>query len=145
MKTHDLIFSSRPKSSIAKRLLYDYKDLTLAPYGEYWRQMHRICMLQLLSTKQVQSFKSAREEETYLMIKKDKEQSCSSTSLDLSEMLVSLTNNIICRVSFGRKNSGPEGGRKNMFSDGTYTTFITLDWGMTELILNLKVMEKAQS
>ncbi|KAF8378204.1 hypothetical protein HHK36_029541 [Tetracentron sinense] len=110
LKTHDLIFSSRPKSSIAKRLLYDYKDVALAPYSEYWRQMRRICILQLLSAKQVQSFQSVREEETALMIKKIEEQSGSS-SLNLSEMFVSLTNNIICRISFGRKYSGLESGR----------------------------------
>lgn len=31
-----------------------------------------------------------------------------------------------------------------MFAAGTDTTFITLDWGMTELITNPKVMKKAQ-
>lgn len=32
-----------------------------------------------------------------------------------------------------------------MFAAGTDTTFITLDWVMTELIINPKVMEKAQA
>lgn len=32
-----------------------------------------------------------------------------------------------------------------MFAAGTDTTFITLDWGMTELIMNPKVMESAQA
>ena len=32
-----------------------------------------------------------------------------------------------------------------MFAAGTDTTFITLDWGMTELIMNPKVMERAQA
>ncbi|EXB94456.1 Cytochrome P450 71A1 [Morus notabilis] len=33
----------------------------------------------------------------------------------------------------------------DMFAAGTDTTFIVLDWGMTELILNPKVLEKAQA
>ncbi|XP_030937818.1 cytochrome P450 71A1-like [Quercus lobata] len=33
----------------------------------------------------------------------------------------------------------------DMFAGGTDTTFIALDWGMTELIMNPKVMEKAQA
>ncbi|KAF8399800.1 hypothetical protein HHK36_015671 [Tetracentron sinense] len=112
MKTHDLNFSSRPDSSIAKRLLYDHKDLAFAPYGEYWRQMRRICMLQLLSTKRVQSFRAVREEETALVIKKI-EYSCSSSSalVDLSEILVSLMKDIVSRVAFGRKYNGWEGER----------------------------------
>lgn len=32
-----------------------------------------------------------------------------------------------------------------MFAAGTDTTFITLDWGMTELIMNPKSMERAQA
>ncbi|KAH7681581.1 Premnaspirodiene oxygenase protein [Dioscorea alata] len=32
----------------------------------------------------------------------------------------------------------------DMFAAGTDTTFITLDWGMTELIMNPRVMKKAQ-
>ncbi|CAA2935287.1 cytochrome P450 71A1-like [Olea europaea subsp. europaea] len=33
----------------------------------------------------------------------------------------------------------------DMFAAGTDTTFITLDWGMTELVMNPKVLEKAQA
>lgn len=32
-----------------------------------------------------------------------------------------------------------------MFAAGTDITFITLDWGMTELIMNPKIMERAQA
>lgn len=70
MKIHDHTFSSRPKSSIAARLLYDYKDVSLASYGEYWRQMRSIAVLHLLSNKRVHSFRSVREEETALMVEK---------------------------------------------------------------------------
>jgi len=34
---------------------------------------------------------------------------------------------------------------QDMFAGGTDTTFITLDWAMTELIMNPHVMEKAQA
>lgn len=33
----------------------------------------------------------------------------------------------------------------DMFAAGTDTTFITLDWGMTELMMNPKIMEKARA
>jgi hypothetical protein len=35
MKTHDLIFANQPKSSMFEKLLYNYKDVAAAPYGEY--------------------------------------------------------------------------------------------------------------
>ncbi|KAL6319684.1 hypothetical protein AAG906_026746 [Vitis piasezkii] len=112
MKTHDLIFANRPKMSLGKRLLYDYKDVSVAPYGEYWRQMRSICVLHLLSNKRVQSFNTVRREEISLLIQKIEEFSSLSTSMDLSGMFMRLTNDVICRVAFGRKYSGDERGKK---------------------------------
>ena len=106
MKTNDVIFSNRPKSRISVRLLYDYKDISTAPYGEYWRQMKSVCVLHLLSTRRVQSFRLVREEETALLM--EKISSSSSTLIDLSHMFLSLTNDLICRVALGRKYSGDE-------------------------------------
>ncbi|KAK3225492.1 hypothetical protein Dsin_005354 [Dipteronia sinensis] len=115
MKTHDVIFANRPDSRVAKRLLYNYRDLSWSPYGEYWRQMRSICVMRLLSSKRVKSFRLYREEETAELIKKVTVQSCScSTPIDLSEMLISLTRDLICRAAFGRKYNENEGesGRK---------------------------------
>ncbi|KAL2539588.1 Cytochrome [Abeliophyllum distichum] len=39
MKTHDLIFANRPDSSVSRRLLYDMKDLSVAPI---WRILEAI-------------------------------------------------------------------------------------------------------
>ncbi|KAL3374482.1 hypothetical protein AABB24_006122, partial [Solanum stoloniferum] len=37
MKTHDLVWSNRPKSSMADGLFYGSKDVAFSPYGEYCR------------------------------------------------------------------------------------------------------------
>nr|XP_027125377.1 cytochrome P450 71A2-like [Coffea arabica] len=113
MKTHDLVFSNRPKSSVKDRLFYGSKDVVFTPYGEYWRQAKSICVLHLLSNKRVQSYQHVREEETSLMIKKIS-QMCSSSPVNLTEIFVTLTNDIICRVALGRKYSAEEKGRKIM-------------------------------
>ena len=111
MKTNDVIFANRPKTRMFGKLTYNYKDVALAPYGEYWRQTKSILVLHLLSNKRVQSFRAVREEEISLLIEKIK-QSCSSSSVNLSEMFAKLTNDIICRVALGRKYGEGEGGRK---------------------------------
>ncbi|KAF5459965.1 hypothetical protein F2P56_019869 [Juglans regia] len=115
MKTHDFIFSNRPKLSISDRLLYDGKDVSTAPYGEYWRQLRSICVLQLLSNKRVQSFRAVREEAVAFFLEKIRDDQCCSLSLpvNLGEMFASLTNDIICRVAFGKKyNAGDQDGKK---------------------------------
>lgn len=110
MKTHDLVFCDRPKSNVNKKLLYDFKDVSVAPYGEYWRQMRSICVLQLLSNKRVQGFRVVREEESALLVKKIKERS--PEAVNLSELFMTLTNDIVSRAAFGRKYSGGESGEK---------------------------------
>ncbi|KAL8099138.1 hypothetical protein AgCh_031716 [Apium graveolens] len=63
LKTHDLIFASRPSLYAAKKLSYNGTDISLAPYGKYWREVRKIAVLELLSTKTVESFESIRGDE----------------------------------------------------------------------------------
>ncbi|KAJ9140242.1 hypothetical protein P3X46_030914 [Hevea brasiliensis] len=111
LKTHDLVFADRPKSRMNGKLLYDQRDVAAAPYGEYWRQMKSLCVLHLLSTKRVQSFRDLREEETAYMIERVKK-SCSSSPINLSEVFARLTNGVVCRSALGRKYNAAEGGTK---------------------------------
>ncbi|KAG5523007.1 hypothetical protein RHGRI_034975 [Rhododendron griersonianum] len=108
MKTHDLIFSNRPKSTIAEKISYGAKDVLFSPYGEYWRQMKSICVLQVLSNKRVQSFRDVREEEMALIIEKISDSG--SEVVNLSKLIVELTANVVCRAAFGLKYDGV-GGR----------------------------------
>lgn len=112
MKTHDLTFSNRPRSIVGQRLLYNGRDVSAAPYSEYWRQLRSICVLQLLSRHRVQSFRHVREEEISLMIKEFGELGKRGVTVDLSEAFGRLTNDVICRVALGRKYSDGEMGRK---------------------------------
>ncbi|XP_065874495.1 cytochrome P450 736A117-like [Euphorbia lathyris] len=100
MKTHDIIFSDRPQSKLLKILVYDQKDIAVAPYGEYWRQMKSITVVHLLSNKRVQSYKNVREEEANLMIEQIKS---SSSPVNLSKIMANTTNDIVCRVALGKK------------------------------------------
>ncbi|MCD7448566.1 hypothetical protein HAX54_044170 [Datura stramonium] len=112
MKTHDLVCSSRPKTSIPHRLFYGSKDVGFSPYGEYWRQVRSIAVLHLLSNKRVQSYRDIREEETSNMIEKIKQEcdSNSSAVIDLRDYFCSLTGNIVSRVALGRKHNEGESG-----------------------------------
>ncbi|THF96468.1 hypothetical protein TEA_027723 [Camellia sinensis var. sinensis] len=62
MKTHDIVFVQRPYSFASRILSYDSQNIAFSPYGNYWRQMQKICIMELLSAKRVQSFRAIREE-----------------------------------------------------------------------------------
>ncbi|KAH9776483.1 cytochrome P450 71A22 [Citrus sinensis] len=100
-RTHDLIFSGRPELYAAKIFSYNCSNIAFAPYGEYWREIRKIAILELLGSKRVQSFQAVRNEEVADMIKIIARSSAGPT--DLSRLIFLLANNIICRVTFGRK------------------------------------------
>ncbi|KAF2282870.1 hypothetical protein GH714_043354 [Hevea brasiliensis] len=239
LKTHDLAFCSRPQLYSAKYLFYDCTDIAFAPYGAYWRNIRKICILELLSAKRVQSFGHVRKEEVARLVVRIGE-SYPATN-NLSKIIELYANDVLCRVALGRdfsrggeydrhgfqkmlddyqallggfslgdyfpsmefvhsltgmksklintyrrfdqfldgvinehrnnsegkpeeqkdlvdvlldiqKNGSSDSTPDNvkavileMFGAGTDTIFITLDWTMTELIMNPSVMEKAQA
>ena len=84
LKNQDLIFLNTPQLSIASRLFYNNRDVVFAPYGEYWRQNRSICVLHLLSSKRVESYRRVREEETSLMVDKIRRLCVSSKPVNLA-------------------------------------------------------------
>ena len=100
MKTHDLAISSRPQIFSAKHLLYDCTDLVFAPYDAYWRHMRKVCILELLSVKRVQSYSFVRKEEVARLVHRVAESYPSTTNL--TKLLGLYANGIVCRVAIGR-------------------------------------------
>ncbi|CAN1245187.1 Cytochrome P450 736A117, partial [Linum grandiflorum] len=109
LMAHDLVFSNRPYSGIMNRLLYNSRDLALAPYGEYWRQLRSVCVLHLLNQRRVGSFRSIREQEARLLVAKIEDRI--GNRFDLSEMLAEITYDVVCRVALGSKY-GEEKGKE---------------------------------
>lgn len=107
-KHHDLVFSGRPPLYGFKKISYDFSSVTIAPYGEYWREIRKIVVLELMTAKRIQSFGNIRVQEVASMLATI----CRSNRrpLDLSSLVFSLSNNVVCRVAFGA--SGVDGGRK---------------------------------
>jgi len=112
MKTHDLVFCTRPHRKMFDILLYDSKEVAGAPYGNYWRQIKSISVLHLLSSKKVQSFGALREEEISMMMEKIRQCCSSLTPVNLTSLFSTLTINIVCRVALGRRYSGGSKLRK---------------------------------
>ncbi|PIA24718.1 hypothetical protein AQUCO_71400001v1 [Aquilegia coerulea] len=112
MTTHDLIFANRPATTASKAFLYGAKDIAFANYGEYWRQMRKICVVDLLSVKRVQSFSSIRGEGVANMVNKIKQSCLMKNEVNLSELIVSYTTNVISRVALGRSLEGDWGKSK---------------------------------
>ncbi|XP_028799678.1 cytochrome P450 71D10-like [Neltuma alba] len=107
MKTHDVIFSNRPKIVASETLAYNSTDIAFSPYGNYWRQLRKICTLELLSAKRVREFRRIREEEVSGLVKHISEHEVGSL-MNLTKKIYPLTNSIVARAAFGRKTRNVE-------------------------------------
>ncbi|XP_055819838.1 premnaspirodiene oxygenase-like [Solanum dulcamara] len=101
MKTSDAALSHRPELLVSKTVAYNGGDIAFAPYGDYWKQMRKICLSELLSTKRINSNYPLMEEEISLLMKSIKESSIEGTLINVYECLNSLTCAIICKATVG--------------------------------------------
>ncbi|XP_061999065.1 desmethyl-deoxy-podophyllotoxin synthase-like [Rosa rugosa] len=104
LRTHETAFSQRPTVFAIEVLSYDLSSILFCPNNDYWRQMRKICVSELLSTKRVHSFASIREEEAWNLV----ETVYSSASqpqlvVNLSGMVFSMQNGITARAALGKK------------------------------------------
>ncbi|KAL3575385.1 hypothetical protein D5086_023486 [Populus alba] len=95
---------NRPQLFSAKHLFYGCTDIAFAPYGAYWRNVRKICILELLSAKRVHWYSFVREEEVARLIRRIAESSPGITNL--SSMIALYANDVLCRVALGRDFSG---------------------------------------
>lgn len=117
LKTHDLVFASRPLTMVSKFLSYGQKNLVFAQYGSYWRNIRKMCTLELLSNLKINSFKPMRKKELGILIDHIRNQASSNYNdindgnnfgINLSSKVASFSTDITCLMVFGRKFSDEE-------------------------------------
>jgi len=102
MKTHDVNFSYRPNLASSRIVSYNNSNIVFSQYGEYWRQVRKICTVELLTTKRVQSFQSIREEEVTELV--EKIAASEGCAINLTQNIFPMTYGIVARAAFGKKN-----------------------------------------
>uniref|UniRef100_A0A2N9G2Q2 Cytochrome P450 n=1 Tax=Fagus sylvatica TaxID=28930 RepID=A0A2N9G2Q2_FAGSY len=97
-KTHDFAFASRPSFAFADELPLGNLGLFTSPYGDYWKFMKKLCMTELLSTKQLERSHGIRHEEMVQFLHVVLEKANKKEMVDVGNELMKLTNNIVCRM-----------------------------------------------
>jgi len=91
-------------------------DVAFGPYGENWRLKKKLCGNQLLSPPRVQSFRRLREDEVAHMVSKIRglSETTGRGGVNLSEVVIRTSNDIVCRCALGGKYNGEGGGERKI-------------------------------
>nr|XP_025888426.1 premnaspirodiene oxygenase-like [Solanum lycopersicum] len=100
LKVHDLSFAARTKLVASDIIFYRQKGVAFAEYGDYWKQMRKICTSELLSAKMVKSFNLIRQDEVHNLVASI--HSTPNVVVNMSEMVLQLTSSVICRSAIGK-------------------------------------------
>ncbi|KAL3357074.1 hypothetical protein AABB24_017649 [Solanum stoloniferum] len=100
MKIHDLAFASRPKLVSIDVICYNSTDIVFSPYGDYWRQMRKICFLELFAPKNVRSFSSIRKDEASRLVQFIQSSTCGEP-INVTERMLWYQSSIPCKAAFG--------------------------------------------
>uniref|UniRef100_A0A0E0LDV4 Cytochrome P450 n=1 Tax=Oryza punctata TaxID=4537 RepID=A0A0E0LDV4_ORYPU len=104
MKTHDMAFATRPLSATLRVITCNGRDLVFAPYGDYWRQVRKIAVTELLTVRRVNSFRSIREEEVAAMLRVVAVAAeGAARTVEMRAALSVLVSDITARTAFGNR------------------------------------------
>nr|QUN00498.1 cytochrome P450 71E69 [Tripterygium wilfordii] len=100
MKDHDLETCSRPCSVGPGILTYNFLDVVFAPYSDYWKEIKKLFITELLSMKRVHMYLYEREEQIDKLI--GILSNASPNPVNLTELVFNVYDGFIGTVAFGR-------------------------------------------
>ncbi|KAK1382102.1 5-OH-xanthotoxin synthase [Heracleum sosnowskyi] len=104
LKTQDLVFCSRAQMTGSGKLSYNGLEMAFAPYGEHWRNVRKMCTLELFTQKRAQfNFRPVREDEVSRMVDRLSKAAAASEDVNAYDCFTNFATSIISRVAFGKR------------------------------------------
>ncbi|KAM0849171.1 hypothetical protein ACQ4PT_053888 [Festuca glaucescens] len=105
MKTHDVAFATRPVGPMLRRVFHGAEGLVFAPYGDAWRQLRKICTVEILSSRRVQSFRAVREHELCRLLRSVASEAEARPVVNLSARIAAFVADSSVRAIIGCRNA----------------------------------------
>jgi cytochrome P450 len=104
MRTHDLAFCSRHLSATLDIISFGGRDILFSPYNDSWRELRKVCVLELFSHRRVLSFRPVREHEVARLVASISAE-CGGGGgepvVNLSDGICRVINDIVVRTAIG--------------------------------------------
>ncbi|KAG2244748.1 hypothetical protein Bca52824_093401 [Brassica carinata] len=109
---NDVVVSNRPRFLTSKYIAYNYTTIATTPYGDHWRNLRKICSLEIVSSKRLANFLHIRKEEIHRMLTRLSRDALINNEVELESLFYDLTFNNIVRMVTGKIYYGEDASDK---------------------------------
>ncbi|RVW57442.1 Cytochrome P450 81E8 [Vitis vinifera] len=112
---NDIVLANRPHFLSGKHLGYNHTTVDALPYGEDWRNLRRLCSIEILSSNRLNMFLGIRSDEAKLLLRRLSQDSRDKfAKVELKSLFSKLTFNTITRTIAGKRYHGEEVGMEEV-------------------------------
>nr|GMD75964.1 cytochrome P450 CYP82D47-like [Ipomoea batatas] len=114
-RAKDKELATRPKFMASEIMGYNYSMFAIAPYGEYWREIRKIVLLELLSNRRIEMLRKVRESHVRKAIKRtfdhwshNKDPTSGAVVVEMKQWFSRLIINLSIAMLFGEEEVADE-------------------------------------
>ncbi|KAL0761486.1 hypothetical protein Bca101_077636 [Brassica carinata] len=101
LRDHDIHCCSRPTAAGFRELSYNNLDIAFSPFSDYWKDVRKLAIKELFSTKQVHSVKPIMDEEVKKLMDSVVESASQKIPISINKTFLDLTKRVVCKAAFG--------------------------------------------
>ncbi|KAI3465303.1 hypothetical protein Pfo_021966 [Paulownia fortunei] len=106
---NDIIFATRPFTLATKHFSYNFTTISVAPYGDHWRNLRRLASLEIFSNARIAMFMETRRKELMILLSelfRNSKLGGGSTNVDLNSKFTELVFNVLSMTIAGKRYYG---------------------------------------
>ena len=104
---NDVVLANRPKFVMGKYIGYDYTVVSLAPYGDHWRNLRRLSAVEIFASNRLNLFSGIRRDEIKkLLLKLSRNSVEDFAKVELKSVFSELLLNMTMRMMAGKRFYG---------------------------------------
>ncbi|MBA0669643.1 hypothetical protein Goklo_029774 [Gossypium klotzschianum] len=120
LKTHDVVFASRPKFQVLQSIYNGKMGIAFTEYGPYWRSLRKFCNQQLFTASKIESFAPSRKEVLTHFIESLKEAAAAKEVVNISKKVGNLNAKMILNMILGPVKKYEEFNLKEIIEELLY-------------------------
>ncbi|KAG2327224.1 hypothetical protein Bca4012_036203 [Brassica carinata] len=109
---NDVVFANRPFSTLGKYVAYNNTIVSVSPYGKHWRNLRRICTVEIFSAARLRESLEIRRDEVRSLLRTIHAATSgggnNSVRVELRPLLSGFTLNVLMRMVAGKRYYGED-------------------------------------